>query len=193
MKSLMLLVTLPLAAQPIVPPGTTGVRLQFSQQGAASVRSTAGKLVHGFGIAGVAMCNRAGGDRTIHPEDVWQAAGSLGISWIDPSIGSVTMEHARQWSWNSVLLEIVDWGSSGAGVLGTTKVIKMGNGVAAALSLAGPLLFAPLKSKLTKAAPVDVSARVITRDIDLLPGKCASGLLLYHYEGAWKPREAWLL
>ncbi len=174
------LLALPVAAQ---------ISLTFSQQGASSLVSIAGKKVRGLGVAGVTLCSHDPSARTIHPEQVWEAAGSLGISYILPAIGGVTLDRSRAFSWPQLLLDGADWASQGAGLAGVAKIIKMPNGIAAGLTVGGPLIFGLLKSKLPKALPVDVSAQIVTRDLPLLPGGCASGFMLYRYAGDWLPRK----
>jgi hypothetical protein len=89
-----------------------------------------------------------------------------------------------------IALDVLSIGGGITGALGTTRVIQMGNGAAAALSLA-PLGISILRSLAAKRLPNDsaVRANLLIGDVGIQGLNCASRLFLFRYQGNWEPRE----
>lgn len=179
---------------PVLPPGTSGaIHLTFSQQGAETLRTVSGDLIHSVGVASVNVCDVTGTDKVRPAAMIYDAARLQGISTISPLLVQPLLDrtHARSKSQN--ILDGLSIASGVMGALGTTKAVKMGNGGAAALSL-GPIAIALFREFVAKRLPNDspVRANLLNGDIGIPAHGCGEYLFLYLYQGNWNPREAFI-
>jgi hypothetical protein len=170
---------------------TPDVHITFSQQGAETLRATSGQVPPGLGIVAVVACVAPDGPATVVPSGrIYQAAAALKIAAISPELAAPILDRQKGRSKIGLGIDIGSGASGVAGILGTTKSIKMKPGIAAGLSLV-PLVVDLVKAFLTKRLPNDNPVRVglLNGDVGIPAGGCAARLILDRYHGDWDPRE----
>ena len=177
-----LLLALPLAAQ---------VHVTLSPQGAEALRTASGKRIQGVGLVAVTAVNH-GPARTVQAQEIYALAAHLGIAYIAPNLAEAMLTRTAARSKARIGLDAIALGSGVSGVLGTTKAVSMGNGLAAGLSLA-PIAIPILAKFLSDQQPAAHTAidALLRGSYQLAQGGALPDgrLMLVRYHGDWMPRE----
>lgn len=179
------------------------IRVTFSQQGAEVVRTVSGRLIKGVGVIALTGQNIGPLEHTVRAQELYSAAARSGISYISPSVALAMLERNAARSKAQLGLDGSSFGAGIIGVLGTGRVIPMGNGLALGLSLA-PLAIPLIQRFFTSQLPATNVIRdhlLVSGEWKLDPaGLVGSGprngdmipdglLILSRYQGNWQPRE----